>query len=201
MLGKDLSVFPNAIIPVIIYPDKTLKNLGYFPDWAAGIYDGKIRVGERLGKTPRLLKGVLYHEYTHVLVYQLAGDNVPLWFNEGLAEYQARKFKLPSQRKMRHKMLLKANRKEGLFDFNQLAVMQLVDLNKLTQEALELVYAQSEAFVSYLIKRYSIYHITNVLKELGNGDNIEKAIKNSLFVDLERLIKDWKEELVKGQGE
>ena len=192
-VGRDFDVFPNKVIAVIIYPDEKLQNLGYFPDWAAGIYDGKIRIGERLGKDSMLLKGVLYHEYAHVVIHHLAKDNVPLWFNEGLAEYEARKFKRPYQRKGRRQMLLKANRKKLLLDFNQLAGMQLVELNQLSSETLELVYAQSESFVSYLIERYSIYHITTVLKKLGDSQSIEKAIRDSLFVDLDRLIKDWKE--------
>ncbi|MCP4649095.1 MAG: hypothetical protein GY853_03280 [PVC group bacterium] len=193
-VGQDFNLYPNSVIPVIIYPMTTLKKLDYFPDWAAGVYDGKIRIGDGFSKNKAYMKAVLYHEYTHVLVRILGHDNVPLWLNEGIAEYEAKRVKKVWQRKARKQMLLKAVRKNVLFSFDDLANMTLVRMNQLSAARIELIYAQSESFVTYLIERYSVYDIRNVLVGLGKGANIYKSIKKSLYVDLDVLIKDWQNE-------
>ena len=56
------------------------------PPWAAGAFDGAIRVPMRgaLEKTEELDR-VLAHEFTHALIRTLATRGVPTWLNEGLA--------------------------------------------------------------------------------------------------------------------
>jgi tetratricopeptide (TPR) repeat protein len=190
-VGQDYGLYPQAVVPVIIYPSSTLKELDYFPDWAAGTYDGKIRFGEDLGKTPLRMKAVLYHEYTHAVVHILGGMNVPLWLNEGVAEYEARKFKKATERTQRRKMLLQAVRNNTLFTIEQLGGLDLTKLAYLSPNRIELVYAQSESFVTYIIGRMSLYEVKNLLVRLGAGNGIHKAVKDVLFVDLEVLERDW----------
>ena len=56
------------------------------PSWAAGAYDGIIRVPMRGAlDNPKELDRVLSHEFTHALVRSLAPRGVPAWLNEGLA--------------------------------------------------------------------------------------------------------------------
>ncbi|MFH2138416.1 MAG: hypothetical protein ABII88_07885 [Candidatus Omnitrophota bacterium] len=196
-VGQDLDVYPNNIVPVIIYPDSKLQQLDYFPDWASGVYDGKIRLGEHLGENTLLMKAVLYHEYTHVLVRILGHDNVPLWLNEGLAEYQAKQFIKPEHRKERRKELLKAARKGTIFSIEELSNMDLSRLNQCSPYRLQMVYTQSESFVTYLIKRTSLYDLRTLLVYLGKGMNMYKAVKKALYVDIEVLERDWKAELIK----
>jgi len=196
-VGQDFNLYPRVVVPVIIYPADKLKKLDYFPDWAAGTYDGKIRIGDNLGKSDLLLKDILYHEYTHVLVYILAQGNAPLWLNEGLAEYEANRFKKAMHRKARKKMLYKAIEKDTLFSLDQLGEMNLSKLGHMSAHRIELVYAQSESFVTYLIKRTSLYDMRKLLEHLGGGDSIHKAVKDVLYVDLETLERDWKREVDK----
>ncbi len=42
------------------------------------------------GMTKRF-SAILYHEYMHVIVHFMAGRNVPVWLNEGLAELAGRR--------------------------------------------------------------------------------------------------------------
>ncbi|MFH1062771.1 MAG: hypothetical protein V1747_07820 [Candidatus Omnitrophota bacterium] len=196
-VGKDFDLYPRATVPVIIYPFVKLKKLDYFPDWAAGTYDGKIRFGEDLGKDPLLMQGVLYHEYTHVIVRMLGGDNVPLWLNEGLAEYEAKQFKTALVNKSRKELISKAIEKGTIFPLDKLGTMDLSKLSYLAPHRIELVYAQSEAFVQYIINRSSLYDIKKLLQELGKGTNIYKAVKDVLYVEVEVLERDWKNEYQK----
>ena len=33
------------------------------------------------------MRGIIFHEFTHVLIAELTGGNIPTWLNEGLATY------------------------------------------------------------------------------------------------------------------
>jgi len=194
-VGQDFGIYPKESIAVIVYPRSSLRGLDYFPDWAAGVYDGKIRVGQDLWKDKLFVKAVLYHEYTHAIVNILGGYKVPLWLNEGLAEYEASRF-MRSDRRKRRKMLLKeALKRDMLFPFDRLSGMNLNILSGLPSVLIELVYVQSESFVIYLVDRYSLYDLKKVLILLGKGKNIHDAVRKIMFVDLDELIQDWKEQI------
>ena len=196
-VGKDFDLYPRAIVPVIIYPPVKIKKLDYFPDWAAGSYDGKIRFSEDLGKDPLQMQAVLYHEYTHVLVRIIGGDNVPLWLNEGLAEYEASRFKPARINKSRKELIRRSIEKKTAFSLDKMGSMNLSKLSYLSPTRIELVYAQSEAFVSYMISRSSLYDIKKLLERLAKGANIYKAVKDILFVDLDVLERNWQSEYTK----
>ncbi len=196
-VGQDLDIYPNGVISVIIYPERKLQKLDYFPDWAAGAYDGKIRLGESIGKSQLKMKAVLHHEYTHVLVHMLAGNNAPLWLNEGLAEFEAKRFRKVRASIARKKMLYKAVRKKRIFSIDELGEMNLPKMAYFSPYKIVLVYAQCESFVTYLIQRSSLYDIRKLLVRLGQGSSIERAVKDILYVELQVLEKDWKREFDK----
>ena len=193
-IGQDYDLYPRATVPVIIYPKNRLKKLDYFPDWAAGTYDGKIRFGENLTENKIFMKAVLYHEYAHVIIRIKGGENVPLWLNEGLAEYAAKKFKTPQMRDARNILLKGAFKSKTAFSVDRLGTMDLNKLSFLSPNSIELVYAQSESFIDYLIKRSSLHDMKTLLEHLKLGDSIYKAVKDVLYVDLEVLERDWKSE-------
>ncbi len=196
-VGKDFDLYPRATVPVIIYPSIKLKKLDYFPDWAAGTYDGKIRFSEDLGKDSLQMQAVLYHEYTHVIVRIIGRDDVPLWLNEGLAEYEARQFKPAHINKSRKELIKRAIDKKTIFSLDKLGSMDLSRLSYLSPTRIELVYAQSEAFVTYMISRSSLYDMKKLLESLAKGTNIYKAVKDVLFVDLDVLERNWQNEYKK----
>ena len=189
-VGQDLELFPDTLIPVIIYPAQSARP-DYVPDWAAGTYDGKIRVRADV-RGSMMLKAVLYHEYTHALVFQLAGTQVPLWLNEGLAEYEAQRFLHVNQRKARRKLLLQALRDKTLFSIGeQLSGAERKFFDELPREKIELAYAQSESFVTFLVRQHSLYNLRQVLVRLSEGDSPRKAIEDVLFNDLDSLEQAW----------
>jgi tetratricopeptide (TPR) repeat protein len=191
-VGRDFNLFPDAEIPVIIYPRSGMEQLDYFPDWAAGVYDGKIRFGEDLWKHKFYMKAVLYHEYTHVLVYISGGRNVPLWLNEGLAEYEARQFKRPSMRSFRKKLLFKAAQKKALFRLDQLTGVNLSIMSRISPRMITLLYTQSESFMTFLIERYSISDMMNILVRLSKGTPVRKAVPEVLGENLAVIEQEWR---------
>jgi tetratricopeptide (TPR) repeat protein len=85
-IGAILGSFPNAAVPVVLYTTEQFRDITRSPSWAAGAYDGTIRVPMRgaLEKSDELDR-VLAHEFSHALVRTLAARGVPTWLNEGLA--------------------------------------------------------------------------------------------------------------------
>src|SRR5204862_6751608 len=81
-----LALYPEGVITVALYTQEQFRDITRSPDWAAAVYDGRIRVPVRGALTkPAELERVLAHEFTHVLVRTLAPQGVPTWLNEGLA--------------------------------------------------------------------------------------------------------------------
>jgi hypothetical protein len=81
-----LNTYPTRTIPVVLYTAQQFTDITRAPEWAAGAYDGTIRVPMRgaLGD-PVELDRVLAHEFTHALVHTLAASAIPTWLNEGVA--------------------------------------------------------------------------------------------------------------------
>ncbi len=85
-VGTALGVFPADPLTVVLYTKEQFRDITRSPDWAAALYDGRIRVPMRGAlDNPAELDRVLTHELTHALVRSIAPRNVPTWLNEGLA--------------------------------------------------------------------------------------------------------------------
>lgn len=85
-VGALLGTFPSQPIPVVIYTREEFADIMQAPEWAVGAYDGTIRLPMRRAlEDPAELERVLAHELAHALVHVLATRNVPAWLDEGLA--------------------------------------------------------------------------------------------------------------------
>jgi tetratricopeptide (TPR) repeat protein len=85
-IGQTLSVYPVEPIVVVLYTSQQFTDITRSPSWAAGAYDGIVRVPMRGAlDRPEELDRVLAHEFAHALIRTLAGSSVPIWLNEGLA--------------------------------------------------------------------------------------------------------------------
>jgi cytochrome c-type biogenesis protein CcmH/NrfG len=87
-IGNRLNAFPGETIPVILYTQEQFRDITRSPSWAAGAYDGRIRipVGDAL-RSPAALDRVVVHELAHAMVHYLVPSGVPTWLHEGLAVY------------------------------------------------------------------------------------------------------------------
>jgi hypothetical protein len=77
---------PTTTIPVVLYTTQQFRDITRSPEWAAGAYDGTIRVPMRGAlDDEKELDRVLSHEFAHALVRTLSAAAIPTWLNEGLA--------------------------------------------------------------------------------------------------------------------
>jgi tetratricopeptide (TPR) repeat protein len=85
-IGQTLGIYPYAPVPVVLYTTQQFRDITRSPAWAAGAFDGVIRVPMRGAlDDPKELDRVLAHEFAHALIRSLAPHEVPGWLNEGLA--------------------------------------------------------------------------------------------------------------------
>jgi tetratricopeptide (TPR) repeat protein len=87
-IGGAIGAYPASSITVTLYTDQQFRDLTGAPEWAGGVFDGRIRipikdVRQNLPQFDR----VLVHELTHAMVSTLAPRGVPTWLHEGLASY------------------------------------------------------------------------------------------------------------------
>lgn len=84
---------PKVPIEVILYArDDFNKAMQYGPEWAQGVFDGRMRIPvpsiSRVLNDGDQLRRVLRHELVHALISQMTTGRgpIPPWLNEGLAQ-------------------------------------------------------------------------------------------------------------------
>ncbi len=90
-IGSQWSYFPASRIVVVLYPREQFQGSASGPDWAQGLFDGRIHLPvERVSGDPASTDAALRHEYMHAVVHRLSSGQAPAWLNEGLALYMER---------------------------------------------------------------------------------------------------------------
>ena len=186
-VGSDFAYWPSHKIVVLVYSPESFRKLRETrPEWVAGEYDGKMRVRLPSGQHDLAsVKDVLFHEYTHAILYDLTQGRCPRWLDEGLATYEGKRY--------------------GSQEFDQLAVAfanhQLVPLSQLDQQfsfnlpqrAVALGYQEAYSLVRYLIERYGFWRVRRILKALGSGAAMDEVIGQELHLKPVRLEQAWQE--------
>ena len=186
-LGSRFQLWPKQKTEVILYGNRDFKSLTNAPDWSGGLYDGKIRipVGGLAGMNDHFRR-ILSHEYAHVLIRALARHRVPLWFNEGLAQWAAgENSRLLEQRLAQGEEIIPFARFEKSFA-------------DLSATEVPLAYAQSLSLTNFLIERFGEAQIIEVLNRLGTGLKFQMAAAEILAPwggSFEGLIQVWQESL------
>lgn len=187
LVGAELGLFPEARVPVGIYKRADYKTVTDSPDWSGGFYDGKIRLPfGALNEITPAMRGVLYHEYAHVVVFELTRGNCPLWLNEGIAEMFGR---------MQYNRPLpefgRAARAGTLTDFRKLEA----NFSEFSPSTAALAYQQSYALVNYMVTTYGWHRITQILSGLGSGLSFDESATAALKdynLTYDTLVKEWR---------
>ncbi len=171
-IGTKMDFYPSAPVSVILYNEKDFFDVTRSPGWAGGLYDGKIRlpIAGIEDADYNTLKRILFHEYAHALVHAIT-PQCPVWINEGLAMYFS-----------------------GDIGGKIGQVIPLDKLEKgfpLEESAVVIAYLESYSAVSYLIERYRIYGVKELLKAFGRGEDIKAAFNTALMISYDRFIKTW----------
>ncbi|MBI3403117.1 MAG: tetratricopeptide repeat protein [Acidobacteria bacterium] len=163
-IGQLLGSYPNEPIPVVLYTTQQFSDITRSPAWAAGAYDGTIRVPMRgaLDKQ-RELDRVLAHEFTHALIRTLASRGVPTWLNEGIATALE-----ADDLDWAQKNVAKADKPVPLRALQN-------GFSRFNGAQAQLAYATSALAARRLLEEAGGFAIANLLRDLGAGIDFETA--------------------------
>ena len=124
---------------------------------------------------------VLTHEYNHLLLHNIAKDiSIPLWFDEGFAQYFAKQWDI---------------KREFMFVKNGI-LGNLLDLNLYYynypeyQDQIDIFYMQSYYTFKYLIHRFSKEKFQDFLDALQNSTDFERTFFEIFEISLGSFIID-----------
>ncbi len=176
-VGERLNFYPSQRSQVLIMPSDDFRRVHDLPDWAGGLYDGKIRLpvpGSNV--RPVALRGAVLHEYTHHVIFLLASGNCPVWLNEGLAQL----LESGADRLQASEMPTAAN------------ITRLADLdrefgNNPDRKQAALLYRSSLVATSRLVTEFGWRRLAELLSNLATSGNFDQATLDVLAVDYREL--------------
>ena len=171
-----LGEFPTATIVAVLYTEQQFRDITRAPEWSSGEYDGRIRVPVAGAEQhPELFERVLTHELTHAVVANIAPRGIPVWLNEGLAQYFEGASADAARRRMRA-LGLTIPLKDLEHGFARLG----------TRSAVQAAYDESLLAVSVILDKPGFIW-TRLLHELEDSRSSETTIKSFgwSYADLE----------------
>ena len=163
-IGQLLGTYPSEPIPVVLYTSEQFRDITRSPSWAAGAYDGMIRVPMRGALEKREeLDRVLSHEFTHALIRTLASRGVPAWLNEGLATaLETGSLNGPRTQRARTSPVPLRALQSGF--------------GRLSGDQAQLAYATSALAARRLLEEAGGFAIANLLRDLGEGVDVRDGL-------------------------
>lgn len=191
-----LGVRPTQLFRIVLVPagglrDSALARMDQAaPPWAAGYMFPEQRIGAiRIALAAHYpygtLEAVLAHETTHLLLHDVGPRRLPLWFEEGVATWQARRWS-PEDMWIYARLLLTS-------DLPPLAGLDSA-FHASAGEA-ELAYAESFAFVSWNVNRHGPELVPRLLRELKTRP-FATAWETVTSAPLEQAETSWRRESV-----
>jgi hypothetical protein len=186
-IGHDLGVYPARTVNVKIYTQEDFFQVAKLPEWAIGIFDGKMRLrADEVQSAPALVRDLLFHEYTHAVLAMNVKQEVPAWFHEGIAQLMEPQFKENSREQEQVRVALARHQ----IGFEQLENSFKDIANK--GEA-ENAYLLSKYFLTHLNRKYGHDKlrewVTMLTKDVKFDDAFEKTYKTDLKAAQDSWIK------------
>lgn len=189
-IGQKLNHFPSKPIVVVLSAKESFQTATGSPAWADGLFDpvlGRIQVPTQGALTDQAwLRRVLRHEFVHALLHDQLGLNataIPTWLNEGLA------------------MALSADRWEELDQLRHqhFTVIPLPILEgawgSLSPDAASVAYLEAYSAVRYMIDRYGMHRVHELLSHLKARQALPAAMQSQLSLSYEQFQSRWMEQL------
>jgi tetratricopeptide (TPR) repeat protein len=182
-IGQIFGTYPSDPVSVVLYSTEQFHDITRSPSWAAGGYDGIIRVPMRGALEDRKeLDRVLAHELTHAIVRTLAVRGVPTWLNEGLATA------LETGDVEWAEPIVRENGRQGRpFPLRALQT----GFGRLQGDQARTAYAISALAVRRLLSEAGGFAVANLLRDLGEGADFDAAFLHRIqrsFADFQATL-------------
>lgn len=185
-ISQDFGHYFQHKTVVLFYDKDQFHDVTEQSQWVGGLYDGKIRLPTfhtNLIETD--LRATVTHEMTHAFVASLSGMKAPAWLHEGLAQYEENKV-----RPINLTVFNAAVKTKTLLPVSQIISDKMPTQNK-DKLLVALFYQESYQLVSYMIERYQLYRIKELLGKFRQGKTAEEAISEVLSISPQKLEADW----------
>ena len=189
-IGQKFGHFPSKTIVVVLHSKSTFQSATDSPAWADGLFDpvlGRIQVPAQDALADRAwLTRVLRHEFVHALLHdQLghAGSTVPTWLNEGLAmELSGDRWSDLDQVMKQEFTLIPLSALEGTW-------------GGLSTDAATVAYLEANSAVHYLIDRFGMPQVQELLAHLKARQALSAAMQSQLSLSYEQFQSRWIDQL------
>jgi tetratricopeptide (TPR) repeat protein len=189
-IGQKFGHFPSKPIVVVLHGTNAFQSVTGSPAWADGLFDpvlGRIQIPTQGALTDRgWLRRVLRHEFVHALLHDQQGLNtnaLPTWLNEGLA------------------MQLSSDHWSDVDQLNrqEISLMPLTALESgwggLSSEAATVAYLEANSAARYMINRYGMHEVQQLLARLKKKQTLAAAMQNQLSLSYDQFQLRWMEQL------
>lgn len=159
--------------PIYIYKNqKDYMEATGAPEWSDGIAQYQPFRFSSYEDNPNLFHRTLPHEMTHMLLYIFMDKKpIPLWLNEGMAQFEEKERRAVYNRKRFIKLYVK----EGTY----IGLDELMDMTQVPEDRVELFYAEAASIVDHLISDNIRANYGRFLRHLKNGETVEEALKKA----------------------
>lgn len=193
----DLMYNPDIKINVIFFRTEDFYSVNQLGDWVGAVARGAtILVPLIQGyRNVNNIKGILAHEFTHVIVNLRTNNRCPVWINEGLAVYQEFRSMFGDPEVMRSDY-------QRLFDTEVVGKHNFVRFNQINLDpsrqtygmSVPLGYLTSYLAIRFLIERWGFQGVDYLLATLGEGERVDEALLEATGLnlkDFESEFHDW----------
>jgi len=191
-LGWTVDFVPTA---VLIKETKTFQRITQSPLIVAFAIPGRnlmVIDYSKMTVDPFSTEAILKHELCHLLLHDhLRETKIPRWLDEGIAQWVSGGM---ADIIMGPKRSLLT---EATLTNRLLSMRSLTEDFPGQRDALFLAYEESKSLVAYIIKRYGIDGMLEVLAHLREGSEWEEAILKGLSVSFGELESAWQHDLRK----
>jgi len=181
-VGDALFVYPAEPVQVVLYTAEQFRDVARSPEWAGGLYDGRIKLPVRGALQNREeFARVLTHEYVHAVVRRMAASGVPAWLNEGLAVYLER----PTPPRGRPDP--RVSRGTG-----PVAALP-TSFAALPAPAVKGAYEASGAAVAAMVDRVGMAAVAALITDVGRGARFEQAFASHILMSFDEFAREFAE--------
>ncbi len=195
---KDLNIEPTAKIPFFLFAshnDFEQNNISGVGEGVGGFTElYKNRFVVPLNGSEKWATHVIEHELTHALVFEfffggrfwrsiylLKSLFYPLWFIEGLSEYQSAPDDISDIMILRDAVLNK-----GIIPLHKLGSFDHLQSNQV-----RLAYNEGHSAISYIAEKYGHGKISDLLYLMKDSYDISSVLNTVLKKDIFKLNKEW----------
>jgi hypothetical protein len=192
-LAAVIPVAPGDPLEIYIYPGSAeLRSAMLLSgrDWVGGSAAPELGVALVTAVNPRTaaldLGRSIPHELTHLLLYQATGlgyENVPRWFEEGLATLM-QATQPPDQEQVV---------REAIASGEALPLAELCHTFPVGESHSGMAYAQSASVMGYMQREYGNHALTAMIRAYSDGADCDSGVRRVLDLSLAELEADWRD--------